>query len=112
MVGLFGLKRIIWRVKPFVRLPQFRKQFDLITAFMICFNGHKTPGLWGVEEWKFFLNDLTTHLKPRGRVCLSFNREDDGRHYSEELGRFFAERGAEIHGQRVVFSRQACLLSA
>jgi SAM-dependent methyltransferase len=112
MAGLFGIKRVIWRVRPFVGLPQLHKQFDLITAFMICFNGHKTPGLWGVEEWKFFLEDLSKHLKPRGRVCLSFNREDDGRHYNDELERFFAERGAEVEGQRVILSRQACLMPA
>jgi len=109
MIGLFGLKRVIWRVQPFVQLPQLRRQFDLITAFMICFNGHKTPGLWGVEEWKFFLEDLSKHLTSRGHVWLSFNREDDGSHYSEELERFFVERGAEVEGQRVMFSRQACL---
>ena len=49
MIGLFGLKRVIWRVQPFVQLPQLRQQFDLITAFMICFNGHKTPAS---GEWR------------------------------------------------------------
>lgn len=111
MVSLFGVKRMIWRVRPFVELPKLRKTFDLITAFMICFNGHKTQELWGVEEWKFFLDDLSKHLSPRGRVCLSFNREGDGSYYSPELGQFFVERGAEIEGQRVMLSRQACVLS-
>ena len=76
MTHMFGLNRVIWRVKPFVRLPQFERKFDVVTAFMICFNGHKSPGLWGVSEWRFFLDDLETHLNPGGRICLGFNRED------------------------------------
>ena len=104
MMMLLGLSRVIWRIQPFVRLPNFRKKFDLITAFMVCFNGHKTPGLWGVEEWRFFLDDLETWLNPHGRICLGFNREADGSLYSEELQRFFLERGAEINGKRMILA--------
>src|SRR5215468_799377 len=75
MIFMLGLSRVIWRVRPFVRLPKFDRKFDLITAFMICFNGHKSPSLWGKKEWKFFLDDLDQHLTPGGKVCLGFNRE-------------------------------------
>jgi hypothetical protein len=93
---------VIWRIQPYVRLPKFRQKFDLITAFMICFNGHKSPKLWGADEWKFFLDDLNTHLKPHGRVCLDFNREPDGSFYSPELARLFAERGGELNERTVL----------
>jgi len=106
MMMLLGLSRVIWRIQPFVRLPNFGQKFDLITAFMLCFNGHKTSRLWGVKEWTFFLDDLDKWLRPHGRICIGFNKETDGRFYSEELHRFFLERGAEIDGKRMVLTRR------
>lgn len=102
MMMMLGLTRVIWRIEPFVPLPQFERKFDLITAFMICFNGHKTPELWGPKEWTYFLDDLGTRLRPGGRICLGFNHEEDGSFYSEELRELFTSRGAEINGKRVL----------
>jgi SAM-dependent methyltransferase len=106
LVQMLGLRRVIWRVQPFVPLPDLGERFDLITAFMICFNGHKSPGLWGVKEWEFFLDDLETHLTPQGRICLGFNREMDGSLYTEELRQFLENRGARIFSDNVVLSMQ------
>ncbi len=103
MTRMLGLPRVIWRVNAFQRLPQFEHKFDLVTAFMICFNGHKSPALWGPEEWSFFLDDLETRLKPGGRIHLSFNREHDGSFYPEKVRRYFLERGAVIEEERVTF---------
>src|SRR2546428_6601423 len=91
-----GLQRIIARIEPFQPLPAFDRKFDLITAFMICFNGHKRPALWGPKEWSFFLDDLETRLNPGGRIRLGFNREDDGSFYSGDLRRFFVDRSTEF----------------
>lgn len=101
MFRALGLQRVIWRVEAFQPLPAFDRRFDLITAFLICFNGHKRPVLWGPKEWSFFLDDLETRLNPGGRIRLGFNRENDGRFYSDELCRFFLERGAEIDQHRI-----------
>ncbi len=101
MFRVLGLQRVIARIEPFQPLPAFDCKFDLITAFMICFNGHKRPALWGPKEWSFFLDDLATRLKPGGRIRLGFNREDDGSFYTRELRRFFVDRGAEIDQHRV-----------
>ena len=102
MFSALGLQRIIARVEAFQALPAFDRKFDLITAFMICFNGHKSPALWGAKEWSFFLDDLATRLNPDGRIRLGFNREDDGSFFSEELRRLFLDRGAEIDQHRVI----------
>ena len=59
---LLGVRRVIWRIHPFVPLPELGEKFDLITAFLICFNNHKQSELWGVPEWEFFLNDLARDL--------------------------------------------------
>ena len=104
MVALLGLTRILSRISPFCRLPRLGQKFDLITAFMICFNGHKSSALWAREEWSFFLDDLTTHLAPGGRICLGFNQEENGEFYSSDLRRFFAGRGAEFSRNLVILS--------
>ena len=106
LMRMLGLERVIWRVQPFVPLPDWGTRFDLITAFMICFNGHKSPNLWRVKEWQFFLDDLETHLTPQGRICLGFNREKDGSLYTEELRQFLESRGARIFSDNVVLSMQ------
>jgi hypothetical protein len=54
------------------------KKYDLITAFMICFNGHKSINLWDIKEWDYFLDSLRlNNLKSGGKVYLSFNAESD-----------------------------------
>ena len=54
-----------------------KETYDLITAFMICFNQHKQANEWGPREWKFFLSDAATDLNPGGSVYLAFNRHDE-----------------------------------
>jgi SAM-dependent methyltransferase len=101
---LLGVRRVVWRIKPFTPLPNFDERFDLITAFMICFNNHKQPNLWGVPEWEFFLNDLDNYLSPRGCLWLELNREYDETFYTPELKNFFERRGAKIDDYRLVFN--------
>ena len=104
LTRLLGVRRVVQRIQPFHPLPDFGQKFDLITAFMICFNNHKTPDLWKVPEWEFFLDDLARHLTPRGRVWLELNQEYDGTFYTPELREFFESRGAKIEEQKVVFT--------
>jgi len=101
---LLGVRRVVQRIQALRPLPNFGQKFDVITAFMICFNNHKMPGLWGIPEWKFFLNDLAKYLKPRGRVWLELNQEYDETFYTPELKQFFQKRGAKIHEQKVIFN--------
>ena len=101
---LLGVRRIVQRIEAFRPLPDFGQKFDLITAFMICFNNHKMPDLWKVAEWEFFLEDLAKHLTPRGRVWLELNQEYDLSFYTPELKEFFQKRGARVNEQRVIFN--------
>ena len=101
MFRLLGLKRVLWRVEAFQPLPAFDRKFDLITAFLVCFNGHKSPALWGPKEWSFFLDDLEARLNPGGRIRLGLNRENDGTFYTGELRQFFVNRGAQIDEHRI-----------
>ena len=101
---LLGVRRIVQRIDAFQPLPDLEGKFDLITAFMICFNNHKMPDLWKIPEWEFFLDDLAKHLTPRGRVWLELNQEYDGTFYTPELKEFFQKRGARIKEQKVIFN--------
>ena len=62
------------------------------------------PGLWGVPEWEFFLDDLAKHLAPRGRVWLELNQEYDGTFYTPELKDLFEKRGAKINEYKIMFN--------
>src|SRR5436309_5897678 len=112
MIQLLGVKRKIWRVEAFQPLPDLGPKFDVITAHMICFNGHKSDKLWQIPQWEFFLDDLTKRLAPNGQVCLELNREYDNTNYTPELKMYFEARGAQIHTQRVLFNPLRCVLSA
>jgi SAM-dependent methyltransferase len=101
---LLGVRRVVQRIEAFRSLPDFGEKFDLITAFMICFNNHKMPDLWKVPQWEFFLDDLEKNLTPRGRVWLELNQEYDGTFYTPELKEYFQKRGARIDEQKVIFN--------
>jgi SAM-dependent methyltransferase len=47
--------------------------FDLITCFLVCFDGHWQEKPWGVNEWEYFLNDANRLLTPGGRLYLELN---------------------------------------
>src|SRR5436190_10188829 len=49
MIQLLGVKRRIWRIEAFQPLPDLGPEFDVITAHMICFNGHKSDKLCQVS---------------------------------------------------------------
>jgi SAM-dependent methyltransferase len=101
---LFGFSRVIWEIKPFEPLPDFPQQFDLVTAFSVCFNGHKTPQLWTSREWEFFLGDLKKRiLKPDGQVFLGLNPESRDVFYTPELKEFFLSTGATIDRAKIWF---------
>lgn len=104
ITSLLGVRRVIRRIEAFDPLPDLGGKFDLITAFMICFNNHKQPSLWGAAEWDFFLDDLAKHLAPRGRVWLELNCEHDGTFYTPELKKFFQKRGASIDEHKIIFN--------
>ena len=106
LIELFGIYKITWRIRAFEPLPDFGRQFDLITAFSAAFNRNtdETRG-WNADEWDFFLNDLNRHLKPGGQILLEINSGKDGRYFLPEIGEFLVKRGARVEGERVYFGR-------
>src|SRR2546423_1267804 len=103
-IELLQIPRTIARIEAFQPLPKFDRNFDIITAYLICFNNHKSDKLWGPPEWDYFLSDVASHLAPNGRLWLELNREYDGTYYTPELKAFFEQRGADLQSYRVVFN--------
>jgi len=103
--------RVVWTIKAFEPLPDLGEPFDFVTAFMICFNGHKSEDLWKVEEWRFFLDDLAKHLHPNAVVMLQLNPEN-GQYFTPELKRFFVERGAIVDRKRVIWGMKRRVFEA
>jgi len=79
------------------------KKYDLICAYMICFNGHRTKDVWGVNEWKIFITSIIKkNLKISGKIFLSFNLEDDGNPFSSELENFFTFFAKKISNNEIL----------
>jgi cyclopropane fatty-acyl-phospholipid synthase-like methyltransferase len=105
MIALFGISRTSFRIEAHRSLPQLGKRFDVVTAHQICFNGHKTDGLWGVDEWDFFLGELEeNYLNPGGTIALEFNEEPAIGFYTRDVRRYFESRSARIFRGRVILS--------
>jgi len=70
---------------------------------MICFNGHRTKDVWGVNEWKIFITSIIKkNLKISGKIFLSFNLEDDGNPFSSELENFFTFFAKKISNNEIL----------
>lgn len=105
LTELFGVRRVIWKIKPFEPLPDIGAQFDWITAFSISFDrGENGRARWGVEEWNFFLEDLSErHLAPAGKMYFALNPGVSGDFCTPELREFFRSRGASVERERIFF---------
>jgi SAM-dependent methyltransferase len=66
-------ERIMRGVVPTLRPLEVEGTFDIITAFSVCFNNHKTDQTWGPREWAYFLEDLKSRLAPGGMARIELN---------------------------------------
>ena len=75
VTGLVGLEKVIHTIERHQPLPDIPGgPFDLITAFETCFDCAGGEGQWGVQEWKFFLEDLSRIMSANGGVYIKFNQ--------------------------------------
>jgi hypothetical protein len=97
-----------FRIEPYKNLPLLSRRFDVITAHQICFNGHKTENLWGVDEWHFpqtTSKKIASIPEALSRSNLTFNKEPSIGFYTMELRKYFESRSARIFRGRVIISR-------
>lgn len=107
MNRLFAIERIGFGITRGVRLPELGgRKFDLITAWMICFNNYEhEETIWGPEDWDFLLDDLSERLTPSGRIIFSLNAQLDERFYTEETEKLFARRSDLMDGRMIIFTK-------
>lgn len=101
ILSALGIKRYDQYIRSFNNLAT-SKRYDLITAFMICFNCHKQPDLWHIREWEHFLSSLhDNNLNSGGEVFLSFNAESAEEPVNNELLAYFSANNAEVDNTTV-----------
>jgi SAM-dependent methyltransferase len=106
LLEVFGVPRTVFKIQPFESLPNFRQQFDWITAFSIGFDRYRsTNSRWGPSEWDFLLRELQLRLAPKGKIYLTLNPLPNGNYLTAELEEFFFKRGADIERERIFFRR-------
>lgn len=105
LVDFLGVKRRVLRIVRYQSLPQLGGPFDLVTAFNVGFDKNKTPDIWDVPEWDFFLRDLADNqLSPGGEIFLKLNPPRKPGGFDEKpLFAHFQELGAEIERNFVHF---------
>ncbi len=95
-------------IERFVPLPFGDERYDLITAFWICFNCHRQADTWGVDEWRFFVEDAMRHLNQGGRLLLELNEDAERfgelRFYDEATLAYFRSLGS-VERQRLLITR-------
>ena len=101
IIRALNIKRYERYIYPFQAIA-IERRYDLITAYMICFNAHKRPNLWHIREWEYFINSLyNNNLNPGGEVFLSFNVETPDEPISRKLLDHFSANNARIKGNTV-----------
>lgn len=98
------LDRRTWRIERFEKLPDLGTRFDLVTAFMITFNQHNEPDEWGVDEWRFLLEDLKCNqMAEGGRIFFNLNVHRDSTWCDQDLLRLFLDLKGRTYLNHVDF---------
>lgn len=93
---ILGIPCVAHTVEAMKPLPDLGAPFDVATAYMIVFNGHRSDDIWSAAEWQFLLDDIKAPL-----VHLELNEEPDGHLYTDELRAMIEQRGGTIDEHRV-----------
>ena len=96
IIDILNIPRVALSIEKFKPLL-IKHQYDMITAFMICFNSHKTPQIWLEGEWSYFFSDLLPNLNDGGAIYLSFNEEDDNEQSQNDLFNSFKKCTAIVN---------------
>jgi SAM-dependent methyltransferase len=105
LLEVFGVPRLVFKIKPLAPLPDLKDKFDWITAFSIGFDRDRgTSARWGIKEWDFLLRDLHRRLAPGGKIYLTVNPLRHGDYLTPELRDFFSNHGADIERERIFFA--------
>ena len=117
ILGALGCDQLVSRlcIERFVPLPFEDQSYDLLTAFLICFNRHRQPDEWGTKEWRFFVNDALRLLREGGRLLLELNdnraRYGKAAYYDDDTLDYFRSIGT-VDGRWVEITKRPTLEEA
>lgn len=91
-------------------LPEFEKQFDLITAFQPVFFMYRPEGygrLWDLHMWNTFSSKLNQAVSTRGRFYLGAKDMSgvDNQDVAEML-QYFRKKGAKPLSDGWIFQKE------
>ena len=114
ILRVLEIERVPFRIKRREKLPDFGgRKFDLITAWMICFNDYdRDETIWGPRDWDYLLNDLTEKLTPKGRIVFYFNAQQPRGIHSRELWKYFGSRADLLDSRLIIFTRSRLVRTA
>lgn len=99
MRELLGVPCVVHNITP-DSPPPVDAQWDVVTAHMVCFNGHCTDYVWGPTEWAKLFDAIRSPV-----WSIELNAEPDGDAFPHGLRRWFEMRGAQVSGHRVLLTR-------
>ena len=70
---------------------------------MVCFNRHIYENAWKIEEWRFFLDDLSDPSETARNRMARIEPGAQRRPLHPRTSRFFESRGAIVDGKRLVW---------
>jgi SAM-dependent methyltransferase len=107
ILRVLDIERVPFRITRQEKLPDFAgRKFDVITAWMICFNNYdRDDTIWGPRDWDYLLNDLAEKLTPDGRIVFYFNAQRHQKIHSPELWKYFASRADLLDGRLIIFRK-------
>lgn len=82
--------------------PPVEGRWDVVTAHMVCFNGHRTDRVWDAADWAKLFAAIDAPL-----WVMELNAEPDGTIFTPDLRGFFEAEGGTISGSHVVIHRRA-----
>jgi SAM-dependent methyltransferase len=107
ILRVLQIERVPFRITRQEKLPDFgARKFDVITAWMICFNNYdRDDTIWGPRDWDYLLNDLAEKLTPDGRIVFYFNSQQRRKIHTPEIWKYFASRADLLDGRLIIFTR-------
>jgi SAM-dependent methyltransferase len=107
ILRVLQIERVPFRITRQEKLPDLGgRKFDLITAWMICFNNYEQEdAIWRPQDWDYLLNDLTERLTPEGRILFYFNSQHSRKIHSPEIWKYFASRADLLDGRLMILTR-------
>lgn len=105
---LFNVDKHIFTVDELSIMPaNFLRTYSdrpiLITCFMVCFNRVSENEIWGVFQWRKFLDTMLSLPFSEINVWFEFNKQEENRYLSDELISLFESYGFQHLGNGIVF---------